>query len=119
MVRATHSHPQGTAPGRPERPIQSITHAPRSAREDQQHRLRNYLISMGIRTVCFALAGILAIATAWTWAAWVCIVAAALLPYPAVVFANAVDRRSVVEPVTAPRRAIEGSRRESIEPDRD
>lgn len=70
--------------------------------------MRNYLISMGIRTLCFVLAGVFAIATDWTVAAWVCVIAAAVLPYPAVVFANNVDRRESVMPTESPQRAIEG-----------
>ena len=70
--------------------------------------MRNYLVSMGIRTLCFILAGVFAMATDWTVAIWVCVVAAAVLPYPAVVFANNVDRRASVMPTESPRRAIEG-----------
>ncbi len=113
-MRATHVHARGTAPGGAERPIQSITSAPLSLREDQRHRLRNYLISMTIRTVCFALAGVFAIATDWTPAAWICVVAAALLPYPAVIFANNVDRRSVVTSPQMPRLQLEATHREAI-----
>ncbi len=69
---------------------------------------------MGIRTVCFALAGIFAIATDWTIAAWVCVVAAALLPYPAVVFANNVDRRRVTMEAVSPTRAIAGGHASAI-----
>lgn len=61
---------------------------------------------MGIRTVCFALAGLFAVTTSWTTLAWICVVAAALLPYPAVVFANAVDRRRDVDVVQTPMRMI-------------
>lgn len=114
-MRATRLHARGPVPGVAERPIQSITSAPLSLREDQRHRLRNYLISMTIRTVCFALAGVFAIATDWTPAAWICVIAAALLPYPAVIFANNVDRRSVVTAPRPPRRQIEGSHRAAIQ----
>ena len=93
----------------PRRPVQSISSVPASRRGDQDRRLRNYLISMGIRTLCFVLAGVFAIATDWTVAVWVCVAAAALLPYPAVVFANNVDRRESVMPRVSPMRAIGGS----------
>lgn len=69
---------------------------------------------MGIRTLCFALAGVFAIATDWTVAAWVCIVAAALLPYPAVVFANNTDRRQSKMEAVGPTRAIGTSHAEAI-----
>lgn len=99
--------------GEPRR-VHHITHAPVSRREDQHNRIRNYLVSMTIRTVCFALAGIFAVATDWTAAAWVCVIAAALLPYPAVVFANNVDRRRAVPVVEKPYRMLEAGRRESV-----
>ena len=109
------SRPARPASGRgAARPVHHITHAPVSPREDQHNRIRNYLVSMTIRTVCFALAGIFAVATDWTAAAWVCVIAAALLPYPAVVFANNVDRRRAVPVVEKPYRMLEAGHRESV-----
>ena len=52
-------------------------------RDDVDHRTRRYLLSMGVRTVCF----VLAVATDG-WLRWVLIAAAILLPYLSVVFAN-------------------------------
>lgn len=78
--------------------MQSISALPPSPAVDRARRLRGYLISMGIRTVAFAVAG-LAVVVGWpSWIAWVCIVAAVLLPYPAVVFANNVDRHVAPAP---------------------
>lgn len=65
--------------------VQSITaaHTPRSV--DQSARIRRYLISMSIRTVCVVGAVIVQGPLRWVF-----IVGAVLLPYVAVVMANAV-----------------------------
>ena len=65
-----------------------VTTAPRSRAEEQAGRQRRYLISMGIRTLCFVGAVI-----ADGWLRWVLVAAAVLLPYVAVVFANTEGRR--------------------------
>lgn len=99
-TRSPRAEKSSRAKHRPQ--VHSITGAPLSPRVDQNNRLRNYLISMTIRTICFLLAGVFAITSSWTWLAWVCIIAAAILPYPAVVFANAVDRRRETVDLQAP-----------------
>ena len=53
-------------------------------------RTRRYLVSMGIRTVCFLLAVV-----ASGWLRWVLIAAAVTLPYLSVVFANGGRERAV------------------------
>lgn len=62
-----------------------ITSAPRSREDDIRGRERRYVISMGIRTVCF----LLAVASIGHWFMWVFMAAAVFLPYVAVVMANA------------------------------
>ena len=62
-----------------------ITTAQRSHREDIAHRQKRYLISMGIRTLCF----VLAVFSIGHWFLWVFIAASFVLPYVAVVMANA------------------------------
>jgi len=62
-----------------------ITSAQRPHSEDIGGRQRRYLISMGIRTVCF----ILAVVSIGHWFMWVFLVGAVFLPYIAVVMANA------------------------------
>lgn len=86
----------------PEGTVHSISALPTSLREDQDGRVRGYVISMGIRTICFIVAGVLAVATPWTPAVWLCLIAAMVLPYPAVVLANnSANRKShFIEPVT-------------------
>jgi hypothetical protein len=62
-----------------------ITTAPRSRRDDIAGRQRRYVISMTIRTVCF----ILAVVCIGHWFMWVFITASFVLPYVAVILANA------------------------------
>jgi hypothetical protein len=64
-------------------PIHQITGARPGVRDDVNSRTRRYLVSMGVRTVCFLLA-------VFTdgWLRWVMIAAAVVLPYLSVVFAN-------------------------------
>ena len=61
-----------------------ITTATRSHHEDIAIRQRRYVISMGIRTVCF----VLAVVFMGHWFMWVFIAASFLLPYVAVILAN-------------------------------
>jgi hypothetical protein len=61
-----------------------ITSAPQSRKDELAHRQRRYVVSMGIRTVCF----IAAVLVPRGWLTWVLIVAAFVLPYIAVVMAN-------------------------------
>ena len=63
-----------------------ITTATRSHSDDISTRQRRYLISMGIRTLCFVLAIVF---MGVPWLMWVFIIASFLLPYVAVVMANA------------------------------
>ena len=67
-----------------------ITTAAASRNDDIRARQRRYLFSMGIRTVCFVAAVIVGQGLAM----WVLIAAAVVLPYVAVVMANAASGRS-------------------------
>ncbi|MGZ4428755.1 MAG: DUF3099 domain-containing protein [Nocardioidaceae bacterium] len=62
-----------------------ITTAERSHSDDINARQRRYLISMGVRTVCF----ILAVVSIGHWFMWGFIIASFILPYVAVIMANA------------------------------
>ncbi len=64
-------------------PVYRITGARRGLSEDVAYRQRRYIISMGIRTVCFVLAIV-----AHGPLRFVLLIAALTLPYFAVVFAN-------------------------------
>jgi hypothetical protein len=64
-----------------------VTEARRSRTEDIAYRERRYLIMMGIRVVCFAVAVIM-FAQGAGWLAAIPVVGAIAIPYFAVVFAN-------------------------------
>lgn len=68
-------------------------------------RQRRYLLSMLVRTGCF----LGAVAVGAGWLRWVLIVGAVVLPYVAVVMANAMPDRSADEPLpsASPGREIE------------
>ncbi|MDQ1697489.1 MAG: hypothetical protein QOJ03_2842 [Frankiaceae bacterium] len=66
-----------------------VTSAPQSPREEQRDRQRRYLITMAIRVVCL----VLAIVLARGWLRVVTITLALVLPWVAVVAANAGPKR--------------------------
>jgi len=65
-------------------PVYTITEAQRGLSREQVGRTRRYLISMGIRTSC-----VIAAIFVPGWPKWIFIVGAVVLPYLAVVVANA------------------------------
>jgi Protein of unknown function (DUF3099) len=67
-----------------------ITTATRSHSEDISARQRRYVISMTIRTLCF----LLAVVSIGHWFMWVFLAASFVLPYVAVVMANAGSSKS-------------------------
>ena len=67
-----------------------ITTAGSSRAEDIARRQRRYVLSMSLRTLCF----VGAVLVGPGWLRWVLVVAALLLPYVAVVMANAVSTKS-------------------------
>lgn len=69
--------------------VYRITSAPESAKLERQARTRRYLISMGIRTLCF----LGAIVTTGPLR-WILVVCAIGLPYIAVVLANSPVRKT-------------------------
>ena len=74
--------------------MQRVTNAPVPLDADISRRTRRYLIQMGIRTACFLLAivvpGVLR---------WVFLAAAVVLPYVAVLLANAGREHQDVAPM--------------------
>ncbi len=64
--------------------VHSITSAPRPHSDEADSRAKRYLISMGVRTVCFLLVVVIDHPVRWVFA-----VGAVVLPYVAVVMANA------------------------------
>ncbi|MBU6146756.1 MAG: DUF3099 domain-containing protein [Actinomycetales bacterium] len=75
---------QGAASGPSGGEVFAITTAAPSLGDDQAARTRRYLVSMGIRVGCF-IGAILADG----WLRWALVVGAIVLPYIAVVIANA------------------------------
>jgi hypothetical protein len=77
--------------------VHTVTSAPTSPADDQSQRIRRYLTMMGIRVVCFGLVFVVD-----GWMRWVAIIGAVVLPYFAVVTANAVrpSQSGSIQPVT-------------------
>ncbi len=70
-------------------PPVNITSARQARSADIHRRQVRYLLSMGIRTICFIMAVI-----ASGWLRWGLVAAAVILPYVAVVIANASNTRT-------------------------
>jgi len=93
--------------GRAKRDVVRITDAPSSLSEDIEGRRRRYLLSMGIRIVCFVSAYF-----AHGWLRWVVVAGAVFIPYFAVVVANAgrsVRAGAPLPPVTPAARQLTGA----------
>ena len=72
-----------------------ITTAATSPNADIAARQRRYLIAMGVRTLCFLVVACLAITHFGPgWLPWIFVAGALVLPYVAVVMANAADTTS-------------------------
>lgn len=72
----------------------SVTSAAPNVAHDRDLRLRNYLIAMGIRTLCFFVAVWTLVIHQWWIVGSIAAAGAILLPYIAVVLANNVDKRT-------------------------
>jgi len=95
----------------PEEPF-LVTTAGKSPREEQRERQRRYLITMGLRVACFILAIVLvALGMPWVFSA-LAIAASLILPWVAVVAANAGPTRTAERPAlyqrTEPKRLGRG-----------
>lgn len=103
----------GHRPGEPE--VHRITSAPRSQADDQHARIVKYTVSMSIRAVCLVLAFVVPGPMRWVFVA-----GAVVLPYVAVVLANA-GREPTPPPPEAPSVMPRGSlgRGPSTDPRRD
>lgn len=75
-------------PDLPSEEVHSITNAPEPLADDLARRQKRYLLQMGVRIVCFAGA-VLSWGRIPMWASLLLIIAAVVLPYSAVLFANA------------------------------
>lgn len=83
----------------------SVTSVPPSPIDESRTRVRSYAITMSIRMLCFALA---VLVTPYSWYTWLFALGAMVLPYIAVVIANA-SRNTAGDPVETPTVAIDAS----------
>lgn len=85
--------------------VPAVTSLPQSPGDEADHRVRRYALTMTIRIVCF---GLMVFVQPYGWYTWVFGLAAAVLPYIAVVFANAgsdsteTNAESPVQQIEAP-----------------
>jgi hypothetical protein len=86
MARHLTSRGQATSPSDPVR----ITTAGASRNDDISARQRRYLLAMGFRTLCFVGAVFVQV----TWLRVILVIGALVLPYVAVVMANAGSTKS-------------------------
>ena len=79
--------------------VHTVTSAATSSTDDQDQRMKRYLTMMGIRVACF---GLVFVTTGWL--RWAAIIGAVVIPYFAVVIANAVrpSEAGTVESVSTP-----------------
>lgn len=70
--------------------VYTVTDARRPMSEDIGYRERRYLLTMGVRALCFVLSIVFAVTLhgAGRWLAVLALVGAVVLPYIAVIFAN-------------------------------
>ena len=94
---------RGGDAGTPQPEVVSITGAPRPHSDDINKRMTRYLTSMAIRTVCVVLVVVIDSPVRWVFG-----VGAVVLPYVAVVMANARGERYAppVAPPPPPRAAL-------------
>jgi hypothetical protein len=95
--------------------VPAVTSLPQSPQAEADHRVRRYAITMTIRIVCF---GLMVLVQPYGWYTWVFAIAAAVLPYIAVVFANA-GSDSTEMAAESPRQEIEAAPAEQFHPDDD
>jgi hypothetical protein len=94
----------------PPEPVYSVTAARTGSSDDLSQRQRRYLISMSIRTVCFVLAVVVHGPVRWVFVS-----AALILPYIAVVMANAVGSGSGAAPTAfVPHQSALGSAQRQV-----
>lgn len=95
------------------RHVPAVTSLPQSPRDEADHRVRRYALTMSIRIVCFAL---MVLVQPYGWYTWVFGISAAVLPYIAVVFANA-GSDSTEATAESPLRELDAPAPPSIGPD--
>jgi hypothetical protein len=81
---------------RAEEPV-LVTTAAKSPRDEQRERQRRYLITMAVRVVCWVLAIVL-FGLGLRWEGGIAVAASLILPWVAVIAANAGPRRTTETP---------------------
>src|SRR6476619_1688607 len=72
-----------------------ITTASAGADADIASRQKRYVVTMGVRTLCFVSVALIAITHVGPgWLPWIFVIGAVFLPYVAVVMANAASTKS-------------------------
>ncbi|MDN3310700.1 DUF3099 domain-containing protein [Microbacterium oryzae] len=71
---------------------QAATSLDRAPRDDESHRMRTYLLTMGVRTLCLVL---MVVVVPYGWYTFLFAIGAVVLPYIAVVVANAAQSTQV------------------------
>jgi hypothetical protein len=74
-----------------------VTTAAKSPMEERRDRERRYLLTMGLRVLCF-IAAIVLFAAGLRWEGAIAAAGSLVLPWVAVVAANATPRRTVGQP---------------------
>ena len=74
-----------------------VTTAGKSARDERRDRERRYLLTMGLRVLCF-IAAVVLFAGGLRWAGAIAAAGSLILPWVAVVVANAGPRRQPAQP---------------------
>lgn len=105
MVRHNRTAHGSSRTAHPE-PVARISDAPVPLSDDMARRTRRYLIQMSIRLVCFVAAVMVD-----HWTRWLLLVGAVVLPYFAVVLANASRGSRTVDAAYLDPRRIEGTAR--------
>lgn len=95
------------------RQVPAVTSLPQSPQDEADHRVRRYVLTMTIRIVCFAL---MVLVQPYGWYTWVFGISAAVLPYIAVVFANAGSDSTEATP-ESPLQELEAQGPVPIEPE--
>jgi hypothetical protein len=83
-----------------------VTTAGKSARQERRERERRYLVTMGLRVLCF-IAAIVLFAAGLRWAGAIAAAGSLILPWVAVVVANAGPRRPPGRPALYDRDVLE------------
>ena len=98
---------------RPQPEVYSISGARTSLDDDLGLRMKRYLISMSVRTVCFVLAVVFDGPLRWVFVGF-----AIVLPYVAVVLANVGRSAAPAQPAAyrVPQQAIEGDQARRLTP---